>query len=350
MRGMNLTKGKIHRLYRTQKQTAKKYKSKRPRKASHQRRKSFRGKRRGVNLERRTLKKYGGNPNEAKTLFQELPYSEMEIDNGEKATETTPVVDERRDSVSSVDTLPQLQNDLANEGDDAFTPAQPETIPSESKPFTDDQPSIPPPPPESFSPISETDVQTNEANQTDIDENAREENANIETDKDELFRTLIPPPSPPPEEMSPSPEPDHHTEEKVIGATDAEDIPFPPPSVLSDMSNNVMNDVPVEASEPPSENADEATPPEATLPTHTDDSPTTDAREKVVQSLTNIMDYLTDTISEKVSENILLSQDRPQNGFRSVAKMADTLATRGGTKRRRQHGAKRPNRGTKRRT
>jgi hypothetical protein len=58
-------------------------------------------------------------------------------------------------------------------------------------------------------------------------------------------------------------------------------------------------------------------------------------KKELMESLTNVVDYITDVVSEKVSQNISASQtgEKQQNGFDSVNTAAQTMANSGGKRR-----------------
>ena len=57
-------------------------------------------------------------------------------------------------------------------------------------------------------------------------------------------------------------------------------------------------------------------------------------KEELVKSLTNVVDYVADVVSEKVSQNVISAQfgEKPQEGFEAVNKAAETMASSGGSK------------------
>ena len=64
-------------------------------------------------------------------------------------------------------------------------------------------------------------------------------------------------------------------------------------------------------------------------------------KTEVINSLSNVVDYITDTVAEKVSKNVLSDKDRetpqdgekPQDGFDSVNKAAEMMTSSGGKRR-----------------
>ena len=57
-------------------------------------------------------------------------------------------------------------------------------------------------------------------------------------------------------------------------------------------------------------------------------------KQELIQSLTNVVDYITDAVAEKVSKQVTAEQfgEKPQEGFDSVNKAAETMAMSGGKK------------------
>jgi len=58
------------------------------------------------------------------------------------------------------------------------------------------------------------------------------------------------------------------------------------------------------------------------------------SKEQLIESLTNVVDYITDAVAEKVSQNVTSSQygEQPQDGFNSVNQAAESIASSGGSK------------------
>ena len=64
-------------------------------------------------------------------------------------------------------------------------------------------------------------------------------------------------------------------------------------------------------------------------------------KTEVINSLSNVVDYITDAVAEKVSKNVLSDKDRetpqdgekPQDGFDSVNKAAEMMTSSGGKRR-----------------
>ena len=59
------------------------------------------------------------------------------------------------------------------------------------------------------------------------------------------------------------------------------------------------------------------------------------SKKELMTSLTNVVDYITDTVSERVSQNVTAAQfgEKPQNGFDSVNTAAEMMAKSGGKRR-----------------
>ena len=55
-------------------------------------------------------------------------------------------------------------------------------------------------------------------------------------------------------------------------------------------------------------------------------------KTELMKSLSNVVDYITDAVAEKVSQNVSASQfgEKQQNGFESVNNAAEIMATSGG--------------------
>ena len=64
--------------------------------------------------------------------------------------------------------------------------------------------------------------------------------------------------------------------------------------------------------------------PETVLPESID-------KQKLLESINSVIDYLSNSIAQKVSENVS-SGEKPQNGFNAVNKAAETMAMSGGKK------------------
>lgn len=55
-------------------------------------------------------------------------------------------------------------------------------------------------------------------------------------------------------------------------------------------------------------------------------------KQELIKSLTQVVDYITDTVAKKVSENVGTSSDYPQDGFGAVNTAASTMAMSGGSR------------------
>ena len=57
-------------------------------------------------------------------------------------------------------------------------------------------------------------------------------------------------------------------------------------------------------------------------------------KKELVESLSTVVDYIADTVADKVSKQITSEQygEKQQNGFDSVNKAAETMASSGGSK------------------
>ena len=64
-------------------------------------------------------------------------------------------------------------------------------------------------------------------------------------------------------------------------------------------------------------------------------SDTVPNKKELMNSLSNVVDYITDAVAEKVSQNVTSAQfgEKQQNGFDSVNTVAEIMATSGGKRR-----------------
>ena len=92
-----------------------------------------------------------------------------------------------------------------------------------------------------------------------------------------------------------------------------------------------------------SENVDQSVDsPSTNIETKNDGQPSEDSgtiqsnkvpnKQELMTSLTNVVDYITDTVAERVSQNVTAAQsgEKPQNGFDSVNIAAEMMAKSGG--------------------
>ena len=58
------------------------------------------------------------------------------------------------------------------------------------------------------------------------------------------------------------------------------------------------------------------------------------SKQELIESLTNVVDYITDSVAEKVSQNVTSEQyeDTPQDGFDTINKTINVMASSGGSK------------------
>jgi hypothetical protein len=58
------------------------------------------------------------------------------------------------------------------------------------------------------------------------------------------------------------------------------------------------------------------------------------SKQELIESLTNVVDYITDSVAEKVSQNVTSEQyeDTPQDGFDTINKTINVMASSGGSR------------------
>jgi len=280
---MKLTKGKITKLYNKKRQSFKKPKR---RKLSNKRR-TFRNKK-YLNLHKKSLKRYHYNKTKGGA------------DEDSKEELTTPNLVENVEPVDTSVNIPSEQNiqentnqittPITSDGvDQNMTPIVPDNVDQNIEPIVPDNVD------QNIEPIANETVDENItpiANET-VDENMTH----------------------------------------VVPETVDENMTPVVPETIDENVEPIVSETVDENVEPNVENNNEITPVEVPdiFKNHSGEIQN---KDELIKSLSQVVDYIRDSVSEKVSENIKSSQfgEKPQDGFQSVNKAVETISKSGGKK------------------
>jgi archaellum component FlaC len=338
---MKLTKGKIRKLYNKKNQTLKKYKNK---KASYER-KSFRNKKQ-VNLARKTLKEFaynkprGGGGNEetpkdkskSKGFFSFLPKTSRKPKQTEQSdaktsstlenikqvdiesTENTPIQvaeDINKSSADIVSSEPPATT--VNETVEPVTTTTTETVNETVEPVTTTTETVN----ETVEPVTTTTDTVNETVEpvttTTTDTTVNETVEPVTTTTDTVNET-VEPVTTTDTTVNETVEPVTTTADTTVTET------VEPVTTTTDTVNETVEPAKEDTAQPIKSSSTETT---KNIPS-----------SEIVNSLSTVTNYFADVIADKVTQNIsaISNQDKPQDGFISVNKAAETMAASGGKK------------------